>query len=295
MNYRHTYHAGNHTEVFKHAALVALIELLHRKDRPLFFLDTHAGTGLHDLRSERATRTLEAEQGIAKVAGNTAPALSSYLRIVREVGGHHLTAYPGSPEIVRRLLRADDRLVACELHPEDARELRTNFLHDRRVAVHHRDGYAAIRAFVPPPERRGIVFVDPPFERTDEVEVLSRSLLEGRSKWPTGVFVAWFPIKGAGIMDRLCGALLQAGMRKLLLSVFLPFRDAGKSLAGSGVLVCNPPWQFDERVRSICLALGRSFEGSRSCVAWMADEKGPIDGSYRGATDPLMLARPRQA
>lgn len=294
MNYRHGYHAGNHTEVFKHTALVALLDLLGQKSKPMMVLDTHAGAGLYDLRSAMALKTGEAGSGIHKLLGRVHPALEPYVSLVREVGGPDMARYPGSPEIIRRLLRDGDRLVACELHPEDIETLRVHLSHDKRVAIHHRDGYAAIRAFVPPPERRGLVFIDPPFERTDEASELVRTLVEGLAKWPTGTFAAWFPIKDMRVVDRLSAALVGNGLRKLLLTTFLPYPIDGTRLAGSGLFTCNPPWRFDDRMAGICESLGDAFPGSRSSVEWLADEDRGVNAPGRTGVGSRTLSRARR-
>jgi 23S rRNA (adenine2030-N6)-methyltransferase len=164
MNYRHAFHAGNHVDVFKHAVLSFVLEWLTTKPAPFAVLDTHAGIGLYDLTSGGAQRTKEYEAGAGRVFEPglaSAPAYSALLRELNPVG---LASYPGSPEIVRRSLRAEDRLIACELHPQDAEALRTRYRGDGRVSVHHRDGYEAVGALLPPKERRGLVVIDPPFE-----------------------------------------------------------------------------------------------------------------------------------
>src|SRR5580704_9356548 len=164
MNYRHVFHAGNHTEVFKHAALAAIICRLRDKPTPFVVIDTHAGVGTYDLRSAEAQKTNEAREGIGRIFSKAVPSTDAYLDIVRSLNPSTLTVYPGSPSIIRSLLRDNDRLIACELHDEDAASLRLAFKGDKRVSVHRRDGYEAMIAFVPPVERRGIIFIDPPFE-----------------------------------------------------------------------------------------------------------------------------------
>jgi 23S rRNA (adenine2030-N6)-methyltransferase len=274
VNYRHGYHAGNHTEVFKHAALITLVELLKRKDKPFMVLDSHAGTGLYDLRAEMAVRTGEAEDGIRRVLGSSEPALQPYLGLVKAVGGPEVTTYPGSPEILRRLLRDGDRLVACELHPEDAAALRRNFSRDSRVAIHHRDGYEAVPALVPPPERRGLVFIDPPFERIDEAAALGRCLSEALTKWPTGSFAGWFPIKDDRIRRELAASVPAAARGKALLATFLRHPPDGKRLAGSGLLLLNPPWTVEARLEALLVALTRVFSGARWSIRWLAAADG---------------------
>jgi 23S rRNA (adenine2030-N6)-methyltransferase len=252
MNYRHAYHAGNHTEVFKHAVLVALLEHLRLKPAPFMVLDTHAGIGIYDLLSGEALKTMEADAGIRRVASNSTPSLKPYLDLVDGMNSSEVVTYPGSPEIVRRLLRDKDRLIACELHPADALLLKATFRGDRRVAVHHRNGYEAVRAFCPPPERRGLVFIDPPFERTDEAQLLVRALADGVRKWPTGIFAAWYPIKGRLLGMAIAEQVKVMNIRPTIVAEFTPFARSEDFLSGSGILICNPPWKIDDMIKSIC-------------------------------------------
>jgi 23S rRNA (adenine2030-N6)-methyltransferase len=255
MNYRHAFHAGNHTEVFKHAALVFVLEHLRQKPQPFGVLDTHAGLGFYDLASTPAQKTREYEQGIGKLFGPPLPAAQTYLDLIAALNPAELAAYPGSPEIVRRLLRDQDRLAACELHPEDAETLRRRYRDDPRVAVHHRDGYEALLALIPPPERRGLVFIDPPYEAKDEADRLARALTKALRKWPTGVFMAWYPIKDRAIADTLAKAATDGGFPKALRAEFLPYPPDGLALAGGGLIVCNAPYQLDVKLTALCQAL----------------------------------------
>ena len=199
MNYRHAFHAGNHADVLKHVVLLALLEALERKATPYFVLDTHAGRGRYLLQSEQASKTGEAQTGIFRlfVLHGLPALLQRYLKRIQAdnpVGA--LIAYPGSPLITAQFLRADDRLVACELQPEEAHALTTLFDHDRRVTVRQSDGYAAIKAMLPPKERRGLVLIDPPYEAQDEeFAVILAALKEGLARWPTGIYAIWYPIK----------------------------------------------------------------------------------------------------
>jgi len=271
MNYRHAFHAGNHTEVFKHAALVFVLEHLLQKPQPFMVLDTHAGLGTYDLTSIEAQKTGEFEQGAARVFGGELAAAPAYLDLLTAMNPDGLRAYPGSPEIVRRMLREDDRLVACELHPADAEVLKRRYRDDARVAVHYRDGYEAIGAFTPPPERRGLVFIDPPYEEKDEGRRLAGALTAALKKWPTGIFFAWYPIKDRQIADALSDAAVANGFPKALRAEFLIRPMDGLSLAGGGILVCNAPWRLDERLEALCddLAPRLGDGGASGSVAWL--------------------------
>lgn len=263
MNYRHAFHAGNHTEVFKHAVLTRLLLHLLKKPKPFMVLDTHAGIGAYDLAADEASRTGEAADGIGRVIDADLTAVGSYLDLIRSANpAGALAAYPGSPAIIASLLRPEDRLVACELHPDDYRTLRARFHEDRRVAIHHRDGYEAIGAFLPPPERRGLVFIDPPYEVTDEAARLGKALVAGWRKWPTGIFAAWYPVKSRATIAPLFAALDDAGIEQRLVAEFLRYPEDGVRLAGGGLVIVNPPWQLDADIEAIKAELAAAFAAS---------------------------------
>jgi 23S rRNA (adenine2030-N6)-methyltransferase len=262
MNYRHAFHAGNHADVFKHAALTFVLEWLTQKPAPFAVLDTHAGVGVYDLASEGARRTLEFEGGVGRVFEPGVAAAPGYSALLAAMNPDGLATYPGSPEIVRRHLRSEDRLIACELHPDDAAALRARYRGDRRIAVHHRDGYEAIGALLPPKERRGLVLIDPPYEQTDEGERLAAALATGLHRWPNGTFMAWYPIKDGLIGASLARAAIAGGFPKTLRAEFSPFERDGMRLAGGGLLVVNAPWKLDERLTALCVELsGRLGDG----------------------------------
>ena len=274
MNYRHAFHAGNHADVFKHAALVAVLEHLRAKPAPFAVLDTHAGLGVYDLASEGALKTREFEVGVARVFGADLPAARGYLDLLAALNPGGLATYPGSPEIVRRLLREHDRLVACELHPAEHAALKARYRADRRIAVHHRDGYEAVGALLPPPERRGLVLIDPPYEQPDEAQRLAAALAIGLRRWPTGIFMAWYPIKDNAIGDVLAGAAVVGGFPKTLRAELTPFPRDGVGMAGGGLLVVNAPWKLDETLAALGAGLAaRLGDGcGKWSVAWVTKE-----------------------
>jgi 23S rRNA (adenine2030-N6)-methyltransferase len=273
MNYRHAYHAGNHTEVFKHAALTFVLEWLLDKPQPFAVLDTHAGVGVYDLGAEAAQRTGEYQDGAGKVFGGGLASAQTYAKLLGALNPHGLTAYPGSPEITRRLLRDRDRLIACELHPEDVDALRRRYRLDPRVTVHHRDGYEAIGALTPPPERRGLVFVDPPYEQKDEATRLARALARGLKRWPTGTFVAWYPVKDGATGEILSKAARAGRFPKTLQAEFLAYPQNGLRLAGGGLIVCNAPWRLDEKLAALSEELaGLLGDGQANwSTTWLTD------------------------
>jgi len=253
VNYRHGYHAGNFADVLKHLALVELLRLLTGKDKKLFVLDTHAGAGGYDLAADLAPRTGEAEGGIARLmaarrAGMPAAALR-YLAAVaaydRKFGpaGGTLRRYPGSPRLVRAALRPGDRFIACELHPREALSLKREFAGDRAVEVRQADGYHALKALLPPVERRGLVLIDPPFEAVNEFDELARALKQALRRFATGCYAIWYPVKDEEAVARFLAGL--AGLKAMTLELRLPPSAEGK-LSACGLAVINPPWKFDE-------------------------------------------------
>jgi 23S rRNA (adenine2030-N6)-methyltransferase len=272
VNYRHAFHAGNFADCMKHALLVWLVQAMARKDKPFLVLDTHAGVGAYDLAGGPAQRTGEAAGGILRLLGANDAALTDYLGVVERLG-----LYPGSPAIVRALLRPGDRLVCCELHPEDAAALRRWAGRAPGISVHERDGYEAMTALLPPPERRGLVVVDPPYEAIDEFTVLAARLQAAHARFATGVFAAWYPVKGRAPVRAFQTAMQESGVRDVV-AVELLLReplDAAR-LNGCGLLVINPPWQFEDAARDILAALlarlGHGEPGAGVAVLRLADE-----------------------
>jgi 23S rRNA (adenine2030-N6)-methyltransferase len=252
VNYRHAYHAGGFTDCMKHALLVWLIEALQRKPTPLFVLDTHAGVGHYDLQSSEAQRTGEWREGIGRLIGGPAPAaLARYLELIGELG-----LYPGSPALIRAMLRPEDRLTCCELHQDDVRELRGCFARDKQVGIHHRDAWEAIGALLPPKERRGLVLIDPSYESAMEFDHLVNALVAGYSRFPTGVFSAWFPIKHRAPVRRFYTTLQETRIRDMVVAEFCVREPVEpRQLNGCGLIVINPPFRFEEEAPEILEAL----------------------------------------
>src|SRR5690349_4778302 len=207
MHYRHSYHAGNFADVFKHVVLCGLLSALSRKDKPWCYLETHSGAGAYDLQGEGAARTGEWREGIGRLWGlaNVPGPLQAFLDVVRGVNGTGaLRHYPGSPLFAQALARERDRLVLCEKVPDIAAELRENLKGERRAVVHHRDGHEA-HALLPPAEKRGLMLIDPPFERPDEFEATAELVGKSIKRFAAGVYATWYPLKNrhaAGRFER---------------------------------------------------------------------------------------------
>lgn len=254
MNYRHIYHAGNFADVMKHVILVQLVKALQKKTAGFCYLDTHAGIGDYDLQSEAAQKTQEAEEGIKRLlqAENVPPAIEDYLQIVRSC-----SRYPGSPRLVQTLLRPQDRMVLNELHPEDCLTLKENFKSEAQIAIHCREAYEVLGALLPPPEKRGLILIDPPYESPDEEDCLLQGLEKAFKKFPTGIYAIWLPIKNIPPENWF------KKLQKILISSSLLFKlDLKKSvkqegLRGSCMIILNPPFQFEPLIEPVLSWLKR--------------------------------------
>lgn len=282
MNYRHAFHAGNAADCVKHALLVRLALAMRRKPAGFVALDSHAGTGRTDLSGEAPGRTGEWRSGIARLWPDPPETLRDYVSLALPQGTPGdgepgPRPYLGSPALLRALLRPQDRLVCCEMHPEDHAVLRRLFRGDGQVAVHLRDGHAALRAFLPPPERRALVVIDPPFEAPGEFERLAATLAGANARFPGGVLAAWYPIKHRAPVRAFHAAVREGAMRDVV-AAELWLReptDPGR-LNGSGLLVVNPPWGFEDEAAEVLSALLERLgdgEAGQGCVVMrLADE-----------------------
>ena len=262
MNSRHAYHAGNFADVVKHVVLVEILRAMLRKEAAIFYLDTHAGLGVYDLGSEAALRSREFESGIGKFAASDSvpEPLSAYTSLVYALNESKAPGeqcyprwYPGSPWIAQALLRAQDRMVFCELHPDDSKILKKEFQRDQRVLCLPEDGYLAVKAVLPPRESRGLVLLDPPYEKENELEKIMQALRDGRERFAHGVFALWYPLKGALDLD-LKSRAAHLGFEKGFELEFSPFaEDVPGRLNGCGMLVFNPPWKLDLALRETSL------------------------------------------
>lgn len=283
MNYRHAFHAGNHADVLKHIVLLGLLESLKRKDTPFFALDTHAGRGQYLLQGENAEKTGEARGGIFRLMVlHGLPALAQrYLKRVQAdnpVGA--LINYPGSPLIIAQALRQQDRLAACELQPDEARALTTLFKHDGRVGVHTRDGYAAIKALIPPKEKRGLVLIDPPYEAQEaEFDAILNALKDALMRWPTGIYAVWYPIKQRKTLAKFFRQVAALPCKSSFIAeLLIRPDDSPLRLNGSGMLVINPPYQLDTELTPVLPVLARLLGGHQasSCLQWIKQENAGI-------------------
>jgi 23S rRNA (adenine2030-N6)-methyltransferase len=247
LSYQHEYHAGNHGDVLKHAALAIVLEALQRKPTPLRVFDSHAGSGVYDLRSREARLNAEHETGISRVLAAGAPAeLRPYLDAVRACNrGPALDRYPGSPWIARHLLRADDHLVLMELHPRSLSALRRTFARDRQVHVHARDAFEGLPALVPPAERRGLALIDPSYEEKDEFVRVADMLAKSHARWPGGTYLVWYPLIRDRYAERFPARVAGLGIRRIWQAVLELSPSGVPGMRGSGLLVVNLPFGLE--------------------------------------------------
>ena len=262
MNYRHGYHAGNFADVVKHALLCRV--LVHLREKPAAFriIDTHAGAGRYDLAGPEAGKTQEWRDGIdrlrrAELAAPIRALLAPYLDAVAAFNpGGGLTTYPGSPLLAKALLRRQDRLIACELEPQAAAALQNELAGDARAKAIAIDGWIALTAYVPPVERRGVVLVDSPFEQPGEFPRLAQGLAAAHRKWPTGVYLLWYPIKDQAEVSAFARSLSRLGIAKILrVELTLPTAVPDTGLRGSGLIAVNPPWTLHDELKVLLPAL----------------------------------------
>jgi len=260
MNYRHIYHAGNFADVCKHSLLVALLKKLLEKPSPLCYIETHAGSGFYDLSSHEALKSEEHKQGISRLFNQhfQLESLKDYLQIIKNINlENQLQFYAGSPFLAAQLLRENDQLILVELQSETFSQLKHLFKKDKRIHLHQRDGYEALKALLPPRLKRGLVLIDPAYEMQEkEFQIAWQSLLVGLQRWAQATFVLWYPIKHQTTVKRFYQFVKESNVKKVLAIEYwaLP-TDNELSLNGSGLIVVNPPWQFEQQATLILQTL----------------------------------------
>jgi 23S rRNA (adenine2030-N6)-methyltransferase len=248
MNYKHIYHAGNFADVAKHLALLYCLEALKRKEAPFFVLDSHAGRGFYDLQAPEAAKSGEAQRGVQRLIESSLgeAVLSAYFAAIRARRGKRLARYPGSPALIAGSLRPQDRALFVELMPAEARAAEREIESPGRTRTQIGDGYAALKAMLPPDERRGLVLIDPPYESIDELKSMLRALEDAYRRWQTGIFLAWYPIRSALQRSQVHARFEALGIPKVLFAdLAVHPDDAGVGLAGSGLMIVNPPYGTD--------------------------------------------------
>lgn len=260
MNYRHEFHAGNAADVFKHHVLCTLLDLLKAKEAPFFVLDSHGGAGGYLLAPGG-----EHEGGIGPLWERRSqwPELATYFEVVARYNTDgRLRRYPGSPLFIRDLIRAQDRAVVIELHPEEHRSVHSLLQGDRRFSVHLGDAWNLIKAFTPPREPRGLALIDPPFEQHDDFHKIVTALQHLRHHWRAGVGCAWYPIKSMGPARTLLAEAAAIDPEALAIHFMTLPQDVAHRLNGSGVVLINPPWRLEEQLRASLPKIAAAVAGA---------------------------------
>jgi 23S rRNA (adenine2030-N6)-methyltransferase len=248
LSYRHAFHAGNHADVLKHAVLAFMLDYYNQKDKPYWYIDTHAGAGAYQLDTGFAAKNAEYAGGIARLMNrdDLPELLQPYVALVREMNdGGGLKYYPGSPLVADKLLRSEDKLRLFELHPTDLQLLQQTFARaGRRVQIQQADGFAGIKAMLPPPTRRAVVLIDPPYEVKEDYRHVIAALKEALERFATGTYAVWYPqlqrAEVPGMLEKL-RKLPAKDWLHVALDINLPSPD-GFGMHGSGLFILNPPW-----------------------------------------------------
>jgi 23S rRNA (adenine2030-N6)-methyltransferase len=281
MNYRHAFHAGNFADLFKHSLLLLLIEHLQKKETPFRIIDSHAGRGFYNLTSEEALKTNEATFGVKRLISQDKKTLPHGLELlytrIREVNQSHwpeIKLYPGSPALAFHHLRDHDRLILAELHPGEAWALRKNYRKEKKIKIFQQDGYELLKAQLPPPERRGLVLIDPPFENKDEFTTMLESLKDSLRRWPKGIYALWYPLKDPQSRTPFLEAIKNFKKLSWTAEFFLhPPSDLAR-FNGCGLVVINPPWQLDLKTKTLMEALQKIMEAKGpSHLQWLVQEQ----------------------
>lgn len=277
MNYQHAYHAGGIADVFKHIVLIQLLLSFQKKETAFTYFETHAGKAMYDFALSPAQKTKEYEQGIASLWQQTEhlnPAIDTYLNLIRTYNpNNQLMHYPGSGTIASNYVREQDEIILCDLHPAAHQDLFNYFYHDKHVHVHKRDGYEAVVALSPPKTKRGLVFIDPPYEDQNEFSHLVSLMSKLRQRWMSGMYVIWFPIKRYETILRFYQQIGDLNFSNVLAAEFWTDTQAAEEvLQGSGLLFINPPWNFDQLLENALAPLipALDLDNGKLSISWIS-------------------------
>ncbi|MEE1674269.1 23S rRNA (adenine(2030)-N(6))-methyltransferase RlmJ [Agarivorans aestuarii] len=270
LSYRHSYHAGNFADVLKHLVQQRIISYLTQKDKPLCYIDTHAGAGAYSLNSPEAKKKSEYENGIGKLwdADDLPELVKNYLKLVNQIHPEKTRQhYPGSPWIAKMLLRREDRLFLHELHPSEQAPLNSLFQRDRRAKIRQENGHQSVVALMPPKERRGLVLIDPSYEVKDEYQTVVKTLKEAHKRFASGSYALWYPVVDRFRIDKLEKQLINSGIRNIqLFELGIRHDSEEMGMTASGMIVINPPWtlmkEMQEVLPYLAETLGEEGEGN---------------------------------
>tara|TARA_R110002072_G_scaffold101568_1_gene223645 strand:- start:4265 stop:5131 length:867 start_codon:yes stop_codon:yes gene_type:complete len=255
LSYRHAFHAGNHADVIKHLTLVLCCEHLCKKDKGFSYIDTHAGAGMYDLKSVSASKNNEHLEGVTALSKlpRLPKVFSRYLTLIEQAKKQRASAYPGSPWFASKMLRPQDQASLFEMHPKDFSLLSSLFAANRHIKVNQSDGYQCLKSLFPPPSRRAITLIDPPYEQEKEYQAVIQTLKEGLSRFNSGTYIVWYPLinRQHSSKDKASEKMLRQiknlFSQEQLHIQFILDKDQ-KGMYGSGLAIINPPWGLKEQL-----------------------------------------------
>lgn len=270
LSYHHAYHAGNFADVLKHSITIHILNYMMQKPKPVFYLDTHAGTGAYALNTDEALKNKEFDNGIGKLwpqresLSKLPNLISEYLKQINHFNpSNELCHYPGSPWLAQQLLREQDRLALYELHPQAFKALSENFANDKRIKAYQSDGFQACLSQLPPKERRGLVLMDPPYEIKQDYQMVAETLIKAHKKFATGTYVLWYPVVDRFRIKALTNQFIQSGIRNIVLFELGINKDGEKGMTSSGMIVINPPWTLVKTVKEALPFLAQTLAGNK--------------------------------
>jgi 23S rRNA (adenine2030-N6)-methyltransferase len=290
LSYRHSFHAGNHGDVLKHLCQMLLLNKLKSKDKGFCYFDTHSGAGVYQLDSTDALKTNEFKHGIERLTGHSIQneAVNQYLSLVSAY--KEFNQYPGSPEIAKSMLRPQDKIILMEWHNQEILNLKSN-MGGKNIAIHHRDGYEGLLALTPPDMQRGMVLIDPSYEVASEYQQVVETVTSAYKKWNSAVYAIWYPLisdrktysatfdssdSKKGKSETMLESLSQHSFKNMLkVELCVTSDDEAGGMYGSGMLIINAPWQFDQQIKDSLQELAplmAQSDGASCSVDWLIEE-----------------------
>ncbi|MEI6895278.1 MAG: 23S rRNA (adenine(2030)-N(6))-methyltransferase RlmJ [Colwellia sp.] len=255
LSYRHAFHAGNFADVLKHSVLTLVLDYMTRKEKGFHYIDSHSGAGMYQLADEYAQKTGEYKEGIAKIITdkNAPEPLAPYLSLINSLNLHsELEVYPGSPGIAKAFMRRQDSTHLFELHPTDIQHLAEFCQRGKKVFVKQSDGYKGVLGLLPPPSRRGVVLIDPPYELKEDYQKAVKTIIKAYDKFATGTYILWYPVVQRERVEQMSADFCKSAVKNVLQVEFCLSDDSeAYGMTGTGLFIVNPPWQLAQQLEEI--------------------------------------------
>jgi len=268
LSYRHAFHAGNFADVLKHCVLTLVLDYMTRKDKGFTYIDSHAGAGMYSLHNDYAKKTGEYQQGIAKLINQSdlPEVLVPYVELIQSLNpAHQLNLYPGSPAIAREILRRQDSAHLFELHPTDHQLLAEYCQRWKKSFIKQQDGYQGVLSLLPPPSRRAVVLIDPPYEIKTDYQNAVQTIINSYKKFPTGTYILWYPVVKRSFVEQMQQQFSRSSVKNLLQLEFCLSADTDEyGMTGTGLFVINPPWQLAEQMGTVLPYLSEKLSANRT-------------------------------